>query len=92
MKENRERNKDRERGEGGGERERERERGVCSNLPQVQTDDSKVLVSIEELVCLVLWVGDLRVHPLSLVVGVVNLSWFPVTCIIQGRKISTSIT
>ena len=62
-----------------GKREGEKERKNSLYLPQVQSDDSKVLISIEELICLVFWVGDLRVDPLSLVVGVVNLGGLPVT-------------
>lgn len=54
------------------------------HLPQVQPKEAKVIILVQAVIRLVLGIGDLRVHPLSLVVRVVNLLGPPLT--LEGGK------
>ena len=52
---------------------------LLPHLPNINTDILHVSESIQEGVFLVLRVGDLGMHPFTLVVGVVNLFRLPLT-------------
>lgn len=61
-----------------GEREM-REREGVGYLPEIKSNGSKVFVLVEVLVGLKFRIGDLWVHPLSLVGGIVYLWRLPGT-------------
>ena len=48
-------------------------------LPEVKSNVAKVLIHVQVRVFCVLRVGDLWVLPLTLVVGVINLTWLPLS-------------
>lgn len=57
---------------------------IETHLPQIQTENTDFIKLVDLGVWAVLGVVDLRVHPDSFVVGVVNLLWFPLS--LQRQK------
>ena len=59
---------------------------IPTHLPHINTDVLHLSEPIQEGVFAVLGVGNLRVHPFALVVGVVYLLWLPLTLSRQQRQ------
>lgn len=55
-------------------------------LPHVKSNRSNILKEIECIIWIIVWVGYLRMDPLSLVVWIVNLTRFPVTLHTSKKK------
>lgn len=53
------------------------EDGSCLDLPEVESDCADFVSFVDFRIGLIFRVVDFRMYPWSLVVGVVNLLWFP---------------